>query len=344
MTNSPGWSVPGSDQPSWPPPATGPEAGPGLTEPAAGWGSPPPGPGWGPPAGWMPTPTPGLIPLRPLAVGEILDAAFTLVRRNAKVTLAWSAIIVVLGQLITVVIGLLDGSLNAALNATSGNLLRGGALPGRALSTAISAATSGILTGVVSIIVSEAVLGRKVTFGDVWLRTRPRLLPLFVVALAAGVLPLIGLLFLLVPGIFLWVVLGLAPSALMLERLPVGAALRRSRHLVRGDWWRLFGIRSLAVIIGGALAAVLAVPAGLFLGLTAVGTADADSLPVGALVIVAVVGVLATVLTQPFVSAVVALLYVDRRMRAEGLDVTLVQAAGVTGPTSGYGNPDLAGR
>src|SRR3984885_11885612 len=37
---------------------------------------------WTPPA-----PKPGVIPLRPLSVGEILDGAFTAVRRNPKATL-----------------------------------------------------------------------------------------------------------------------------------------------------------------------------------------------------------------------------------------------------------------
>ena len=341
MTNPPGWSVPGSDQPSRPPPAPG--QGPRFDEPAVGWGSPPPGPGWAPPAGWTPTPTPGVIPLRPLALGEILDGAFSVVRRNAKVTLAWSAIIVTLGQLLAIGIGLLDGSLGAALNATGPNLLRGGAITGRVFSTVISAATGGILTGVVSIIVAEAVLGRRPTFGEVWTRTRPRLLPLFGVAVAAGVLPLVGLLFLVVPGVFLWVALGLAPSALMLERLPVGAALTRSRRLVTGAWWRLFGIRTLAVLIAAALAAVLAIPGGLIGGLTAAGTTDSESLPFGALIVIAVVSVLASVLTQPFVSAVTALLYVDRRMRVEGLDVTLAQAAGAAPATPPGGDPDPGG-
>lgn len=336
MTDAPGWSVPGSDQPSWPPSAGG-------APPSGAWGSPPPGPGWGPPAGWTPSPAPGVIPLRPLLLGEILDGAFSTVRRHAKVTLAYSAIIVLLGQLLTVGIGLLDGSFAAVLSATGPEVLRGGAISGRVLSIVVSAATGGVLTGVVSIIVSEAVLGQQPTFAGVWLRARPRLLPLLGVAVAAGVLPLIGLIFLVVPGVYLWVALGLAPPALMLERLPVGAALTRSRRLVSGDWWRLLGIRTLAVVIGAVLGAVLAVPAGLIGGLAAAGTSGGGQLPVPALVVVAIIGALVSVLTQPFVSAVVALLYVDRRMRAEGLDVTLAQAASPAGPVRPDGHPGQAG-
>ncbi len=335
MTDAPGWSIPGSDQPSGQPNA-------GAAPPAEGWGSPPPGPGWGPPAGWTRPPAPGVIPLRPLLLGEILDGAFSTVRQHAKVTLAWSAIIVIVGQLVSVGIGLLDGGLGAVLNSTGPDVLRGGRISGRLLSPLVSATTSGVLTGVVSIIVSEAVLGRRPTFSQVWLRTRPRLVPLLGVALAVGVLPIIGLLFLLVPGVFLWVALALAPPALMLERLPVRAALTRSRRLVKGDWWRLFGIRTLAVGIGAVLSLVLAVPVGLVGRLAAAGASGGDSAPLTALIVVAVVATLASVLTQPFVSAVVALLYVDRRMRAEGLDVTLVQAAGPAQPVRPNGHPGQA--
>jgi hypothetical protein len=42
--------------------------------------------------------------------------------------------------------------------------------------------------------------------------------------------------------------------------------------------------------------------------------------------------ILAGTLTYPFVAAVTVLLYVDLRMRREGLDLTLARAAGVAPP------------
>lgn len=340
MTNPAGWSAPGSDTPGRDTPGGNPAAPPPGNAPASGWGSPPPGPGWGPPAGWAPTHTPGIIPLRPLGLSEILDGAFAVVRRHAKVTLAASALIVIVGQLLTLIVGL-RGGLEGALNPGGLNPFQSGAITGQVSSVIISATTSGVLTGVMAIIVSDTVLGRPPTFGTVWARTRPRLPALLGVAAVAGVAPLIGLLLLVIPGVFLWAALALAPPALTLERLPVGGALQRSRRLVAGSWWRVFGIRALAVAIGTALGAVLALPAALVGGLVAGGTGDDTTLPVGALVIIAVVGVVASVFTQPFVAAVVVLLYIDRRMRAEGLDVTLVQAAA---GTPSPGQPGLAGR
>src|SRR4051812_5807947 len=98
----PGWQVPGGD-------AEGAGAGWGVQEPAQqqpgwgaapGWGQPGPGqPGWGSP-GWgggqqqwtPPVQAPaGIVPLRPLGVGEILDGAFQAVRSNPRSMIGVSA-------------------------------------------------------------------------------------------------------------------------------------------------------------------------------------------------------------------------------------------------------------
>lgn len=89
---------PGRGQPPWGPPsgpAQPPWSGPPL------WGPPQGGPpDWGAPAhntyGVLPPyrqhhyvapPKPGIIPLRPLMFGEILDGSFQAIRRNAKAML-----------------------------------------------------------------------------------------------------------------------------------------------------------------------------------------------------------------------------------------------------------------
>lgn len=324
---------------------------PGGTPP--GWGSPPPGSGWGPPADWSPAAEvrPGIIPLRPLALGEILDSAFSVVRRNANVTLGWSAIIIVISQVIGVGVGLLDGSLGTALNATGASATLGaGPIGGRVLTVVVSSTSAGLLTGFVAVIVADAVLGQQPTFGGVWLRVRPRLLPLFGAAVLAGVLPYLGLLVFILPGIFLWAALALAPPALVLERLSTGDSIRRSVRLVRGDWWRVFAIRVVAVLIAAALSLVLLVPAGILGSVLFRRTlATGDARPLGFLLLLAAVGTIGSILAQPFAAAVTALLYIDRRMRAEALDVALAQAAGgrLPGPaglgTAAPGPPGAAG-
>ena len=57
-----------------------------------------------------------------------------------------------------------------------------------------------VLTGMLVVVVSEDVLGRRVTAADVWRRIRPRLWPLLLAAAIAGILPYVGLVFLSFPA------------------------------------------------------------------------------------------------------------------------------------------------
>src|SRR5215472_2329483 len=100
----PGAGQPGPPgQPRW----YGPPAG---QAPPGGYGYPPPPPGYGPrPYGpWQQqAPKPGVIPLRPLSVGELLDGAFTSIRRNPKATLGIAAVLLTFSAVITTAVSLL---------------------------------------------------------------------------------------------------------------------------------------------------------------------------------------------------------------------------------------------
>jgi hypothetical protein len=190
------------------------------------------------------------------------------------------------------------------------------------------------------------VLGRKVSMGEAWRLASPRLPALlgltlltFVIiaapvgvvivlvlvlatvslggALAAGVLCGIAA---FVVVLWLAVKLSLAPSAVVLERQGVGGALRRSWQLTRGSWWRLFGIYLLTGLIVGFAAVVLAIPFAIIAVVVGPTT-------VAAVIIVAVGGVIAGAATRPVSAGVDVLLYLDMRMRKEGLDLALQNAA-----------------
>src|SRR4051812_21433274 len=103
-----GWRLPESGSDPAPPPAAPPSAPPSAPPPAppspvGEWGRPAP-PGWGTPppgsypSGWEQTgygrPPTGIVPLRPLTVGEILDGAFQAVRANARTMVGTSAAVV----------------------------------------------------------------------------------------------------------------------------------------------------------------------------------------------------------------------------------------------------------
>lgn len=352
MSEPPGWASPGAPPPvdpagSW----TGHDVPPG-------WGSPPPGPGWAPPPGYQappgypPTgyqqppgagwgappgypapygwgpPRPGVIPLRPLGLGEVFDGAFTTLRRYPRATLGLAAVVVIVQQVLSLAVNLATHDLSGAFAARNTSFSGFAALttvPG-VLVTLVNAALSAVLIGMITLVVGDAVLGKPVAAADVWRRTRPLVWRLLGASVLAGVLPYLGLLAFVVGGIFLWGALALTTPALMLERTTVRGALRRSWRLAVPDWWRVFGYRALASILAGIVAGVIAVPGAIVaLGLSFSGAQN--GLAAGGYVVLAVFSALAGLITQPFLAAVVALIYIDRRMRAEALDLALARAA-----------------
>ncbi|MBW1603260.1 hypothetical protein JJV70_14355 [Streptomyces sp. JJ66] len=324
--------------------------------------------GWGGAWQYAQAAKPGVIPLRPLGLTEILDGAISTMRAHWRPVLGIALGVAVLVQLISTITTRLWLSDNSALASLQ---------EGRALSTeetvdfvtttlgtsSISGLTSligtVIATAMLTMIISRAVLGRPVTIGEVWQDARPQLprllgLTLLVTALLVGVLIVSVLPGLLLAGAvgaagLILVVLGflgglvlmiwlairftLSPAALMLERAGVLTAMRRSAKLVRGSWWRIFGIQLLAALIVGVLGFIISLPATLIA--TAVGGGSGGllggppaELSWTYLIIVGIGSVLTSTITLPFTAGVTALLYIDARIRREGLDLELARAAG----------------
>ena len=91
MSETPGWSSP-DQQPNQPQPNQPPQPPPGYYAP------PPPGAG--------PTIKPGVIPLRPLAVGEIVDGAITTMRRYPKLIIGGAAVVAAVTQIVGLLVQL----------------------------------------------------------------------------------------------------------------------------------------------------------------------------------------------------------------------------------------------
>ena len=86
-----------------------------------------------------------------------------------------------------------------------------------------------------------------------------------------------------------------------------------------------WGIRALAYLIINFVSGILAIPF-FIAGLATTGVFSGDEItgtPILLLVLVSIGTLVSATITAPLTSGVLALLYVDRRMRAEGLDVTL---------------------
>ncbi|WP_430479375.1 hypothetical protein ACQZM9_22360 [Streptomyces sp. P11-1] len=395
MNDSPGWATPGSapsdgqeaaiprpsepkdgsaptgqwspEQPppgQWSPPSN-PAGGPGARPPAPGWGGGPQHRPWGaqPPAA-----KPGVVPLRPLGLGEILDGSVSALRAHWRTALGFSLAVSVVVQIAVVLMQryLLPKPTNIDPNASGTEALRQAS---ESLRAALVSLTPAVLlaliatlftTSVITVVISRSVLGRPVTLADAWTEVRPRILPLIGLTLlvmlmlmtvmtvslgpgllvgaeAGAALALFGLAVACVVVPWLYVTFALATPALVLERQGVITALRRSAKLVRGAWWRTFGILALSQLLALLLSLVVStllvvlMAIGDAVGISDFPAADAASLSWPFLIITGIGEVIVSTLAYPFVSGVMALLYVDQRIRREALDLDLARAAGLPG-------------
>ena len=300
----------------------------------------------------------GVVPLRPLQAGEILDGAVTTMRAHPGVMLGLSALVVTIGQAAAIPLdylylrflaGLVDT--NTTLSSGSGinnlSVLRPGLL--------VNALVVSLLVGLLTTAVSRAALGRPVTLAEVWRRTRPRLLPLFGLSLLIfvalfGILVL-GLLAAAALAVNRWVAWSLSAAALVLEHQPVSRALRRSSTLVKGGWWRVLGISLLAVLVSEMVAIAISALEQVVIGskLSPVtdngdGTFSGHHVAVLYVFLGALFSAAVQSVVSPFTASVMALQYVDRRMRREGLDIQLAMSARQrrdrTGGGPGLGVPE----
>ena len=261
-----------------------------------GYGQAPPGqwPRYGDAA-----PKPGVIPLRPLGVGEILDGAFASIRRNPKAILGLAAVVMTISAVISAVItrSLLNlGSINLPsqgqqLTPAQATHLIGRfvavALPAFGVTVLLTYIVQAILAGLLAPIIARGVSGQQISAADAWRATRPRLPslllaallvllaglgPLLIVGLIAGAAALAGapapvyavivLLGLVALVLTIWfsTMLSLVTPVVVLENASPGQALARSWRLVNRSFWRVFGITLLAGLIVAIAGGILQLP------------------------------------------------------------------------------------
>jgi hypothetical protein len=311
-----------------------------------------------------------------MSFGTLLGAPFAALRRNPKLTVGSALLIQSIPTIVVSVLlaGAMFFLVDRAINAEAGDrdTLMAGAVGGAIvlglLSIVISTVSGAILQGVIVGEVARGTLGEKLTFGAVWRLIRGRLWALigytFLLALAwlvvvglvvaiivalaslggtAGIVGAVlvgflGGLGLIALAVWINTKLAMVPSALVLERLPFGAAITRSWGLTTGYFWKTFGLIALVFVIVYAVTQVIATPfalLGTMLGgifaPTSLSSPDQSSFTqlfvsqLGVNVLSSVVGAIVGAIGSVIQTAAVSLLYIDLRMRKEGLDLQLVR-------------------
>ncbi|MEU8761292.1 hypothetical protein [Streptomyces sp. NPDC048659] len=360
--SAPQWSKEQPPAGQWQPPTA---PAPGIPAPAraqsgTGWGGGP-HPQWGP----APAAKPGVIPLRPLTMGEILDGAVTTMRRYWQVVLTISVTVAVISQVADILSQryLVPGTPKVDADASPAEQLSQTAdavqstMTGMVPAILIAMIATLVCAALLTVVISRAVLGRPVTIGAAWQEARPRVLPLIgltlllavmsvaisVVAMLPGLLagsaPLAaaGLLAGVVVVVWLGIRFSLASPALMLERQGIFKAMARSAKLVQGSWWRIFGITILTQLLIFVFSMIVAIPftmIAMLLSPEGIGGLLSGTSPENSwsfLITTGIGGVIIGAVTYPISAGVTALLYVDQRIRREALDLELARAAGLPG-------------
>jgi hypothetical protein len=163
------------------------------------------------------------------------------------------------------------------------------------LGMAVSIVAGTLYQGMVVGLVSDVQDGRRdSSVEDLVRMAGPVILPLIGAGLLAGLAIGIGLILLLVPGLILLTIWAVIAPVIVVERTGVIEAFGRSRELVRGNGWQVFGV----------IFAVFAITVVVGIVLGALGTAISDTAAMRILF-----NVLASTVTAPIGALVAAVIY-----------------------------------
>lgn len=218
-------------------------------------------------------------------------------------------------------------------------------------------ALSVIVQGVVVTEVAHAAVAEKLTLGALWRQVKPVVWRLFgysllVILVIVGVVAALALVFVGIgvaagPWVFLlaiplvlamfplfwWLTIKLllVPAAIILEHATIGRALSRSWQLTKGRFWSSLGIILLISMVFSFVGQVVSIPFSFVSsGITTIvaPTGDPEPSAIIGIVVTGVVTYVIALLIQSVAlvvqSTATALIYIDCRMRHEGLDLDLL--------------------
>jgi len=264
----------------------------------------------------------GLVPLRPMSFGDIIDAVFRLLRANA---LAVAPLLILVALPFEVLIAY-AGRNEASMTQIFAHL---GSLQARSTGASVTdllmvyAAMLGlwvvmpVVTGAVSKAVVVSYLGGHPAAAHPAQVGARSMAALLVASVLGHLLELVGFSLFLLPGLGVVALLFLTAPVIVLEGLGPVAGLRRSWKLVSRRFWPVLGTVLLGVLLGAATTNILLIVPDLLISFFP---------PAVRAVADVIVGTAGMALEWAIFAHLAALLYLDQRARHEGLDLEVMGA------------------
>ena len=215
----------------------------------------------------------------------VLSEAWTLYRRHAVHLLTIAFAVYVVASLIEAVLAGLLGWFGALLAAI------------------VSLIAAFLVQAALVKAVDDVRDGRAdLSLSDTLNAARPHIGAVAGASILAGIAIFVGLILLIVPGLYLLTIWCLIVPVIVLEGAGVGAAFTRSRELVRGNGWNVFGVIVLVLL--------LLIGVGIVLGIILAALPNSVQQFVS--------GIISGTLTAPYIALVLTLSYFRLRQAPAG--------------------------
>ena len=146
---------------------------------------------------------PGIIPLRPLTIGDLMSGSFAAIRQNPKILFGFTMAVMAVVSLISMVTAFLPTALGSVADSNDPQAQLAGtedlavliltSLASQGVQTLSMVAGTTIIMGMLATTVSQMMIGNKVTLSQAWAMTQPRLGSLIGTFIVTGIVTMLPL-------------------------------------------------------------------------------------------------------------------------------------------------------
>ncbi len=259
------------------------------------------------------------VDLRPMSLGEVLDRTFTLYREHFLLFVGIAALpnlVMLLFRfgLLLFTSGVVAG--NGSHLPSAGFI--GGFVVGFLGAGILMLALIGVSQAATISAVSNLFLGRDTSVAESYSGAKGHIVGVIVVMLLSGLATMVGMIFLIIPGIYIACRLAVSVPVSVVENESPVASMERSMELTKDFAGQVFLLLLLVVVLSYVVAIMLQFPV-MFFTITAALAKRQVSMGVTAYSYIA--EFVSQVLVGPIGTISAALMYYNLRVRKEGFDI-----------------------